>query len=88
MTWKIEIGGDALKQLKKIDKADAKRIFAYLRERVALRDNPRELGKPLTGELNELWRYRVGDYRIIARIEDAELVILVVRVGHRRHVYR
>lgn len=88
MAWKIEITGEARKQLKKIDAKDAQRILTFLGKRLATRDNPRELGKALTGKLGELWRYRVGNYRIIARIEDDNVVILVVRIGHRSDVYR
>ncbi|WP_244511421.1 type II toxin-antitoxin system RelE family toxin [Vreelandella arcis] len=67
---------------------DAKRIRDYLRSQVQPLEDPRQLGKPLTGQLSELWRYRVGSYRIIASIEDKEVCILVIRVGHRRDIYR
>ncbi|WP_372609393.1 type II toxin-antitoxin system RelE/ParE family toxin [Halomonas sp.] len=88
MAWRIELTNDAVKQLKKMGHTDAKRIRDYLRFRVQSLDDPRQLGKPLTGQLSELWRYRVGDYRIIASIEDDEVRILVIRVGHRRDIYR
>jgi mRNA interferase RelE/StbE len=65
-----------------------KRIVSFLRERVEGDSDPRSIGKPLRGEKGELWRYRVGDYRIICRIEDRYLVVLVLRVGHRKDVYR
>lgn len=86
--WKIEITDEARKQLKKIDKTEAKRILTYLRERVAAEEDPRRYGKALSGDLGELWRYRVGNYRVIASIEDQNVQILVVRVGHRSKVYR
>lgn len=88
MTWRIELTDDAAKQLKKMGHTDAKRIRDYLRSRVQPLEDPRQLGEPLTGQLSELWRYRVGDYRIIASIEDEEICILVIRVGHRRDIYR
>lgn len=88
MAWRIELTDDAVKQLKKMGHTDAKRIRDYLRSRVQPLEDPRQSGKPLTGHLGELWRYRVGDYRIIARIEDEEVLILVIRIGHRRDIYR
>ncbi|NKN32687.1 type II toxin-antitoxin system RelE family toxin [Marichromatium bheemlicum] len=88
MAWRIELTDEAAKQLKKIGHADAKRIRDDLRSRLQPLEDPRQLGKSLTGQLGELWRYRVGDYRLIASIEDDEILILVVRIGHRRKVYR
>lgn len=76
----------ALKQLKKMDKQVSKRILDYMDE-VAKLDNPRERGKMLVGNLIGFWRYRVGDYRVLCKIKDNELVITVVDVGHRREVY-
>ena len=67
----------------------ARRILAFLRERVAGLDDPRSVGEALKGsKLGEFWKYRVGDYRVIANIEDGALRILVLRVGNRREVYR
>ncbi|AIA56785.1 RelE/StbE family addiction module toxin (plasmid) [Acidithiobacillus caldus ATCC 51756] len=72
-----------------LDRAVAKRITAFLRERVAQLDDPRSIGEALKGsKLGAFWKYRVGDYRIIASIEDGALCILVVRIGNRREVYR
>ncbi len=89
MAWQIKIGEIAEKQLAKLDKAVARRIRDFLRERIAKLDDPHDIGEALKGpKLGELWKYRVGDYRIIAKIEDNELRILVVQVGHRREVYR
>jgi mRNA interferase RelE/StbE len=76
----------ALKQLKKLDKVISGRIVDYMDEVAKLKD-PRERGKILVGNLLGFWRYRVGDYRILCRIRDNELVITVVEVGHRREVY-
>ena len=87
MAWQIDLSDTAKKQLSKIGKSEAKRIVRFLRERLEPMDDPRQLGLALKGADN-LWRYRVGDYRIIASIEDDRVRILVVRVGHRREVYR
>ena len=86
--WSIELARDAARELDELDGQAAKRILKFLNERLAKRDNPRELGEALKGELAELWKYRVGDYRIIANIDDRLIRILVVRIGNRREVYR
>jgi mRNA interferase RelE/StbE len=89
MAWKVELSSLAQKNLDQLDPQNTRRILAFLRERVALLDNPRAIGEALKGSrLGEFWKYRVGDYRIIASIEDSALRILVVRVGNRREVYR
>jgi mRNA interferase RelE/StbE len=88
LTWKIEFTPEAEKQLAKTDRQSAKRIINFLLERIATAEDPRSLGKALKGVLREFWRFRVGDYRIICRIEDDRLLVLVVRVAHRREAYR
>lgn len=89
MTWRVEISDKAKKNLAGLDKAVAKRITDFLRTRVATLDDPRSLGEALKGSrLGDFWKYRVGDYRIIASIEDRALRVLVIRVGNRREVYR
>ncbi len=89
MAWRIEFEQAARKELEKLDKPTARRITAFLRERIAPLANPRFTGQALKGSrLGEFWKYRVGDYRIIAKIEDGILRILVVRIGNRRDVYR
>lgn len=89
MAWLIKIDEGAEKDLAKLDKPIARRVLKVLRERVAVLDDPRSIGEALTGSrFGELWKYRVGDYRIIASIEDDIITILVLRVGHRREVYR
>lgn len=85
MVWTIELHTEAKKDLKSVDREQARRIKAYLLDRVA--PSPRRHGKALKGTSAGLWRYRVGDYRIICDIRDGELVVLVVRIGHRREVY-
>jgi mRNA interferase RelE/StbE len=87
LVWTIEIERKAEKELGKLAKQDGKRIVTALRAVAAL-DNPRDRGKALAGEWAGYWRYRVGDYRVIARIEDGRMVIVVVAVGNRREVYR
>ena len=88
MAWKIEIVPGALAELKKIDRNDQRRILSFLKDRVAVLENPRSIGSPLRGPLRELWRYRVGVYRVVCDIQDDLIKILVLRLGHRRKVYR
>jgi mRNA interferase RelE/StbE len=89
MGWKIEFDENAERELKKLDPQIAKRILAFLFNRVAPLENPRSIGKALKGsKLGSFWRYRVGDFRIVTYIEDDALRVLVVRVGNRRQVYR
>jgi mRNA interferase RelE/StbE len=87
--YRIEFDPRAAKELEGLDREVARRILRFLRERVAALEDPRSLGEPLRGpELGRFWKYRVGDYRLICHIRDREVTILVVRVGHRRDVYR
>jgi mRNA interferase RelE/StbE len=88
LVWKIEFVPAAAKELKKLGRAEATRIITTLEKRVATLENPRQLGSALSGDLGNLWRWRIGDYRVVARIEDERITILVVRVAHRREVYR
>jgi len=88
LAWRVEFTPEAEKQLAKLDKQSAKRITKFLKERVASLNDPGSLGDPLKGRLREFWRYRVGDYRILCRIEERRLLVLVVKIGHRRDVYR
>lgn len=89
MAWLIEFEKEAEKELRKLDKQVARRIVKFLRERVAVLDNPRSIGGALTGStIGDYWKYRVGDYRIIADIQDRRLCIQVVRLGNRREIYR
>ncbi len=89
MAWKVEFNESAKKDLAKLDKQNASRITKYIRERLMTLDNPRLLGEPLTGKrLGEFWKYRVGDYRMICKIEDEVMRVLVVKIGNRREVYR
>ncbi|CAJ6510915.1 RelE protein [Burkholderia pseudomallei] len=89
MAWRIEIDPGAEKELDKLGREAAKRILRFLFDRVAKLDDPRSIGEALKGsKLGEFWKYRVGDYRIIADIQDGALCILIVRVGNRREVYK
>ena len=73
----------------KLDPQHSRRIVKFLQDRVAKLDDPRSIGEALHGSrLGEFWKYRVGDYRLICKIEDERLVVLVLRVGHRREIYR
>jgi mRNA interferase RelE/StbE len=88
LAWTIEYAETAKKQLRKLDKLAARRIVDFMDERVAPSDDARELGKALKGPLGDLWRYRVGDYRILCDIQDGVLTVLVLQIGNRREVYR
>jgi len=92
MAWKVELDPMAVRALDKLHKLHpqiARRILGFLHGRLAPLDNPRSLGEALTGsKLGEYWKYRVGDYRIIAEIEDKILRISVIKIGNRRDVYR
>ena len=87
MAWTVEFLASAKKSLKKLDRPWQKAILDYLENEIAVLDDPRSRGKALTGEKRSLWRYRVGDYRIICDIEDSRVTILAVAIGHRREVY-
>lgn len=87
MAWRIELTPEAVRHLSRLGKPEAKRIRDFLRDRLALSDDPRPLGRKLKGRLREFWRFRVGDYRILARLENDRLLILVVRIGHRSRIY-
>jgi len=87
-TWRIEITRTAEKQIHKLDRVAQQSIVRFLRERVKTAENPRQWGKPLYGDKQGLWRYRIGDYRLVCDIQDEKVTILVLRVGHRKDVYR
>lgn len=87
MAWKIEFDASAVKDLKKLPSSEQKKILKAINY-VAKLPMPRSTGKTLKGPFGALWRYRMGKYRIICKIEEAKLIILVVAIGHRKHVYR
>ena len=88
MAWTIEYTDTARRQLRKLDKPSARRILDYVEQRIAPLENPRSLGKALRGPLGDLWRYRIGEHRIICDLQDWQLRVLVVRVGRRKDIYR
>lgn len=87
MAWTVEISDFAERQLRKLDRPVLKRLLDWLDERIEGCKNPRHFGEPLRGDLGGLWRYRVGDYRILCEIQDDRLVVLALSVGQRRNVY-
>ena len=88
MVWKVKYSDNALKALKKIDKTHVKRIVDTLELQIAQLDDPRVRGKALQGNFKNLWRYRVGNYRIICDIQNKKLTILALFIGHRKKIYR
>ena len=88
MAWQVEFLPAAAKELRKLDRTVAARIVQTLEERIASLDDPRTVGSARVGEHDGYWRWRIGDYRVIARIEDERITILIVRVAHRGEVYR
>lgn len=87
MTWTVEFDEAAAKELRKLGRQAQRDILNYFRQRIATNEDPRRFGKPLSRELAGLWRYRVRDYRMICNIEDGKLIVLVVRVSHRKDAY-
>ncbi|MBN2569982.1 MAG: type II toxin-antitoxin system RelE/ParE family toxin [Deltaproteobacteria bacterium] len=87
MIWRVEFDDRARKELRKLDHSVQREILGYLRKRIATKSNPKRFGKPLGGDKFGLWRYRVGTCRIICQIQTERVVVLVLRVGHRRNIY-
>ena len=89
MAWRVELSDSAARQLRKLDQQIAKRILTFLRDRVAVLEDPRSIGEALRGtDFGDFWKYRVGDWRIIADLDDGVMIITVIRLGNRREVYR
>lgn len=89
MTWKIELSSLAEKNLERLDNQTSKRILKFLNKRLLALDHPREIGEPMKeSRYSDMWKYRIGNYRVIARIQDDILTILVVELGHRSEIYR
>jgi mRNA interferase RelE/StbE len=84
LVWTIEISRTAERQIKKLDGPDQEAIVRFLRDRLKSTDNPRQWGKPLHGDRRGLWRYRVGDFRLICDIRDERIAVLVLEVAHRK----
>lgn len=87
MAWTVEWDERAVREAQKLGREARRRIVTYMRERIATSEDPRRFGKPLLAEKAGLWRYRVGDYRIVCRIEDDRVVVLILAVGHRSKIY-
>ncbi|MDL2317857.1 type II toxin-antitoxin system RelE/ParE family toxin [Eubacteriales bacterium OttesenSCG-928-A19] len=85
--YQVEFDGRARKTLKKLDRSTANIILSWIKKNLVGTDDPRRSGKALTGELKGLWRYRVGDYRLICHIEDEKVLILILKIGNRRDIY-
>lgn len=88
MPWQVEYAPKAVRQFKKITPRQAKVLISWIEKNLIGRKDPRLLGKPLEGSLKGYWRYRVGEYRLVVKLEDERLVIIVVTLGHRKDVYR
>ena len=89
MAWRVEFERAAARELDKLDPQSAARILRFLRDRIAPLEDASSIGQALKGDrFGEFWRYRIGDTRVIARIDDAAALILVLRIGHRREVSR
>ena len=88
MIYELKYEARAVKQIKKLDPATRKLIKSWIEKNLLNTDNPRQHGKGLTGNLSQYWRYRVGDYRILAEINDSEIIIIIVEIGNRRDIYR
>jgi mRNA interferase RelE/StbE len=89
LAWQIEFDQSAKKELAKLDRQVARRLIDFLKSRVLNLRDPRSVGQALRGStLGEFWKYRVGDFRIIASIQDERMIVLVLRVGNRSDIYR
>ena len=88
LAWKVEFDPHAEKELRKIDKIHSSRIIKFLRTRLEHTADPRSIGEALRGPFKQLWKYRVGDFRIICDIQDDVIKILVLRIAHRRKIYK
>lgn len=88
MSWAVRFDKPARKQFERLSVDNRNRIANFLSRRLVGLDDPREIGEALSGRYRGYWKYRVGHYRVIAKIEDEELIILVIRLGHRREIYR
>lgn len=87
MIWKVEFHKDAEKELLKLNPEAQKKIIKFLKERISTHKNPKQFGKLLKKNLHGLWRYRVTKYRIICQIQDEKLIVLVLKIGHRKNIY-
>lgn len=87
MTFEVAFTEQAIKELKKMDKHDAALITGWIRKNLQGCSNPRQQGKALTANHSGEWRYRVGNYRLLAEIQDEKVIILILTIGHRSKIY-
>lgn len=87
ITFRVEWSVRAQKQLKKMNRTISELILRWVYKNLDGCENPRRHGKALTANRTGQWRYRVGDYRLIAEIQEEEIVILILSVGHRKEIY-
>ena len=87
MAWTVEVSEFAEKQLRKLDRPIQRRFIDWLEDRIDGCKNPRHFGETLRGEMAGLWRYRIGDFRLVCESQDQKLVVLALAVGHRREIY-
>ena len=88
LKYKVRFTKKAEKQLKKLDRSQSLIIMGWINKNLELTETPRQFGKNLSGDLSGAWRYRIGDYRLITHINDSEIIILVLEVGHRKDIYK
>jgi len=88
LAWKVELTAPARRQLSRLDRQNADRVVRFLKERVVPADDPRSLGKAMQGTLSGSWAYRVGDYRLLCKIQDHIVTVVVIEIGHRGDIYR
>ena len=88
MAWQTKLDPRALEELKEIDQQIQRRVIKFIRQRLDTDENPRRIGSSLRGNLTGLWKYRIGDYRLICYIQEKNTEILVLHVGHRKDIYK
>ena len=88
MIYELKYEAKAVRQIRKLDPATRKLLKSWIEKNLLNTTDPRQHGKALTGTLGQYWRYRVGDYRLLAEINDTEVVIIIIEIGHRREIYR
>ena len=88
MKYQVSYEKRAIKSLSKLDKSQQTMLLAWIEKNLVNTDNPKKYGKALKGNLKEYWRYRIGDYRILADINDGQIEIIIFNVGHRKDIYK
>lgn len=88
MNWQIKVSKKAVKELAKVNAPERTKIWNFIKYTLPKMDNPRNQGKALTGNLKGLWRYRIGNYRLMCEIKNDKLIILIISLGHRKQIYQ